>query len=145
MAPLRERREEIPLLGARALKRCQKELPPDGPSRFSNAAMSVLCEGEYPGNVRQLEGIIERAYLLARKGGRDVIMPVDLLAEMSPALIYPRRGTLAEKIGIVRRALERTGGKTAAAARLLKVSRTTIGAVLASGRSSDQIATDLAS
>ena len=129
MAPLRERRDEIPLLAARALARCQKELPPDGPSRLSDAALAVLYRAEWPGNVRQLEDIVERAYLIALKAERDAIIPADIPDEISPPLLYPRKGTLAEKTDIVQRALERTGGNTAAAARLVRVSRNTIKAL----------------
>jgi DNA-binding NtrC family response regulator len=126
VAPLRERREEIPSLVARALDRCRKEPPPDGPCRLSDTAMAILCAAEWPGNVRQLEDIVERAYLLALKDGRDAIVPADIPEEISPPLVYPRKGTLAEKIEAMRRALERTGGNIAAGARLLGVSRNTI-------------------
>jgi DNA-binding NtrC family response regulator len=126
MAPLRERRAEIPLLAARALRRCHQELAPEGPSRFSDAVLAELCGAEWPGNVRQLEKIVERAYLVARSGGRDAIIPADIPAGISPPLVYPRLGSSAEKIEVVRRALERTGGNIAAAARLLGKSRNTI-------------------
>jgi len=140
MAPLRERREEIPLLAARALERCRKELPSDGPSGLSDVALAVLCQGEYLGNVRELEGAVDQAYMLARKAGRDMIVPADLPPEISPPLVYPRRGAPSEKLRAVRLALERTSGKAAAAARLLMVSRTTIGAVLAFERSGKRTA-----
>ncbi len=143
MAPLRERREEIPLLAARALARCQKELPPDGPCRLSDAALAILYGAEWPGNVRQLEHVVERAYLVARAAGRDAIVPADFPDEISPPLVYPRKGTVAEKIKAVRRALERTGGNIAAAARLLGVSRNTIkhaSALRSRGRRTDPMA-----
>jgi DNA-binding NtrC family response regulator len=126
IAPLRERRPEIPLLSTRALVRCREELPPDGPSGFSDAALADLCAAEWPGNVRQLENVIERAYLVAREAGRDAIVPTDILDDISPPLVYPRKGTVADRVDAVRRALERTDGNIAAAARLLGVSRNTI-------------------
>jgi two-component system response regulator AtoC len=126
IAPLRQRRDEIPLQAARALARCQKKLPPGGPSRLSDAALAILYGAEWPGNVRQLEGIIERAYLIALKAGRDAIVAADIPDEISPPLVYPSRGTLAEKVEVVRRALDRTDGTVAAAARLLGMSRNTI-------------------
>lgn len=142
MAPLRERREEIALLATRALARCQEELPTDGPSRFSEAALADLCDAEWPGNVRQLEDIVERAYLIARKAGRDAIVPADIPDEILPPLVYPKKGTLTEKIETARRALECTGGNIAAAARLLKVSRNTLkhpAAVFAQGTKTDHL------
>ena len=130
MAALRERREEIPLLAARALKRCHQDLSPDGPSQLSDAALAVLCQGDYPGNVRQLEKAVERGYLVARKAGRDMIETSDLPPDFCPPLIFPSRGTLADRIAAAQRAVERTGGNIAAAARLVGRSRNTIQALI---------------
>jgi transcriptional regulator of acetoin/glycerol metabolism len=88
--------------------------------------LAWLCEGDYEGNVRQLEGVIEHAYLLARTAGREAIVPADISDRISPPLLYPRKGPSAEKIKAMCRALERTGGNIAGAARLLGVSRNTI-------------------
>jgi DNA-binding NtrC family response regulator len=56
LRPLRERREEIPLLAEHFLKRHRK--------RVSNGAMKRLCEYEWPGNVRELANVLERAAVL---------------------------------------------------------------------------------
>ncbi|AEJ60576.1 two component, sigma54 specific, transcriptional regulator, Fis family [Spirochaeta thermophila DSM 6578] len=61
--PLRERREDIPLLAQVFLRRVSEEL---GQERtFSREALSVLMEGEYPGNVRELQHLVWRAALLS--------------------------------------------------------------------------------
>jgi two-component system response regulator PilR (NtrC family) len=80
--PLRERREDIPLLTDRVLKRLS------GDSGLATAAVSAdalekLKSYRFPGNVRELENMLERAYTLCED---DVIQPHDLrLAETSMA------------------------------------------------------------
>jgi transcriptional regulator with GAF, ATPase, and Fis domain len=64
LPPLRERKEDIPLLVAHfltALKRAFKKRA-DG---FTREAMALLCRYDWPGNVRQLENVIERSLTLA--------------------------------------------------------------------------------
>jgi DNA-binding NtrC family response regulator len=128
--PLRERRAEIPLLAQRALDRCPELTTVDGPARFSDAALKVLCDGEYKGNVRELEGIIIPAYLLARAAGAEAIGPEYLPEEVCRPLRFERRGDpIANRIA-VERALNRTGGNVKRAAKLLGVSRNAVHAVL---------------
>ena len=80
--PLRERREDIPLLADVMLKRLNEGigLPPvklDGP------ALEKLKSYRFPGNVRELENMLERAYTLCEG---DVICANDLrLADAAPA------------------------------------------------------------
>jgi len=57
LPPLRERREDIPLLCDAILNR----LALDGRPRLSARAMARLCAHDFPGNVRELENILERA------------------------------------------------------------------------------------
>ena len=63
--PLRDRREDIPLLAqfflGRAAKRAGREI-----SRFSDRALQALVEYSFPGNVRELENLVERAVAVAR-------------------------------------------------------------------------------
>jgi DNA-binding NtrC family response regulator len=128
--PLRERRAEIPLLAQRALERCPELTMLDGPGHFSDAAMKVLCDGEYNGNVRELDGIIVAAYLMARAAGAEEIGPHFLPDEVCPRLRYQRRGDRISNRIAVERALTRTGGNVKRAAKLLGVSRTAVHAVL---------------
>jgi len=74
MPPLRDRREDIPMLAdyfvAKFLKKCHMRV-----KRLSPEAMLCLVNYEWPGNVRELENAIERALVLSSS---DVIQPEDL-------------------------------------------------------------------
>jgi DNA-binding NtrC family response regulator len=74
--PLRERREDIPVLGEIFLRRfarkCGKRI-----SRLSERSVSLLQSYEWPGNVRELENLIERAVI--RERGAELDIPRDLL------------------------------------------------------------------
>ena len=84
MPPLRERKEDVPLLTRyfvqKYAKRCKVKAKPVSPE-----AMSLLVSYDWPGNVRELENAIERALVL---GASDVLLAEDLpesLLEQSPA------------------------------------------------------------
>lgn len=62
LPPLRERRDDIPLLAEAFLAR---HSTPDRQRRISPAAMTFLCDYAWPGNVRELENAIERAVIVA--------------------------------------------------------------------------------
>jgi len=126
--PLGERRSEIPLLAHRALRRCPQQTGVEGPTQFSDAALALLCEGEYAGNVRELEGIVLCAYLFARDQGLAEIDVKHLPAELTPCLQYKRRGDREENRIVVERVLRITRGNVGKAARFLGVSRTTLNA-----------------
>jgi DNA-binding NtrC family response regulator len=72
--PLRERREDIPLLAAHFLTHAAKRHGRAVPT-LSPEAMALFLEHQWPGNVRELENAIERAVLLAET---DTILPGDL-------------------------------------------------------------------
>jgi len=129
--PLRDRREEIPLLAQRALERCPEATRTDGPAGFSDAAMAMLYEGDYPGNVRQLEGFVLHAYLMARRERTTRIDVAHLPVELTPRLQYRRWGNRDENRAVVERVLRMTGGNVKKAARLLGVSRNTLNAARA--------------
>ncbi|MBI5479296.1 MAG: sigma-54-dependent Fis family transcriptional regulator [Deltaproteobacteria bacterium] len=74
LPPLRERREDIPLLGDHFLRwfaaHTRKNV-----ERISSAAMGILARYHWPGNVRELENVVERAVVLC---GSNLITPEDL-------------------------------------------------------------------
>jgi hypothetical protein len=76
LPPLRDRKEDIPLLVERFLEQFCKEnaKPPRG---FTHAAMKLLMDYEWPGNVRELENVVERAVVLSTQESVDA----DLLPE----------------------------------------------------------------
>jgi DNA-binding NtrC family response regulator len=131
--PLRERRAEIPLLAARALQRCPQETMVDGPSRISEGALTLLLDAEYEGNVRELEGVLKYAYLMARAAGKREIGADHVPQDLSKVLRYKKHGDRAANLLVVKRTLRITGGNVKAAARLLGISRNTLHAVLAQG------------
>ena len=74
LPPLRDRREDIPLLVEHFLERCA---PAGDALRWDADAFACLLAYDYPGNVRQLETIVRRAALFAREGvvGVDALPP----------------------------------------------------------------------
>ncbi len=74
LPPLRERKEDIPLLAKRFLDRYTTELNKKI-ARISDDAMKILVEYDWPGNVRELENVIERAVVV---GKGNEITPEDI-------------------------------------------------------------------
>jgi DNA-binding NtrC family response regulator len=70
LPPLRERREDIPLLAEHFVQRISSELGKDI-SGISAAALNLLIAHDWPGNVRELENVIERAIVTCRNGMLD--------------------------------------------------------------------------
>jgi two-component system response regulator HydG len=127
MPPLRERGGDVRLLAQHFIDRYGAAA---GVTSCSDAAWAALCAHEYPGNVRQLEHVIQRAVAVAR--GPQVEpgdLPEEMLATRAPAA--PAQGTVAaardraERDMIVA-ALARSRGEVTAAARDLQISRTTL-------------------
>ncbi len=127
LPPLRERQEDIPLLVRHFLDRYGRAT---GVTDCSEDAWKVLTAYSYPGNVRQLEHIVQRAVAVACG---PQIEPGDLPEELVASRAAPAvsEGTVAaarmraERDMIVA-TLGRYGGEVTAAARELQISRTTL-------------------
>ncbi len=132
LPPLRQRREDIPLLVEHFLRRYADQQSRSALS-ISPEAMQILQDYDYPGNVRELENLIERAVTLS-SGER--IEP-DVLPELRPSQLgvteasgfdLPAEGIDLDRVladyerEIIGRALERTGGVRKRAAQLLGIS-----------------------
>jgi len=76
LPPLRERREDVPLLLEHFLRRFSEENARPL-RRFTPAALKVLVDYDWPGNVRELENVVERAVVLSAQN----LMDTDLLPE----------------------------------------------------------------
>jgi DNA-binding NtrC family response regulator len=142
LPPLRDRREDIPLLVQHFLDKFAAELrgASNGAGQMTMAqeAMRALMGYGWPGNVRQLENAIERAVALSL--GRSQIEAADLPAEVRqaaavatvPDLAFPENGLDLDQYvrtiehELIRRSLERTRGNKGQAARLLNLKRTTL-------------------
>src|SRR5256885_2372737 len=70
LPPLRERREDIPLLAEHFVQRISSELGKDV-SGISAEALKVLIAYDWPGNVRELENVVERAIVTCRNGSLE--------------------------------------------------------------------------
>jgi DNA-binding NtrC family response regulator len=138
LPPLRDRREDIPVLVRHFIERfCGEQAPPRTPPSVAQDAMRVLMAYQWPGNVRQLENVAERA--IALTPGRPQIELSDLPPEIqqaeavaAPPLWFPEAGVDLEthisdiELALIRQSLERTGGNKRRAAELLNIKRTTL-------------------
>jgi DNA-binding NtrC family response regulator len=137
LPPLRERREDIPLLVQHFLQKLAGEAG-RGPVTISQDALRRLMACPWPGNIRQLENACERA--LAFSQGRSQIDVPDLTSDLQnqPAeadtsgVWFPDDGLDFERyiegveLSLIRRSLERTRGNKRQAAKLLNLKRTTL-------------------
>lgn len=133
MPPLRERREDIPLLATFFRQRCARRLG-KRVDRFTDRAQYYLMHYDYPGNVRELENGIERAVTLAEHGEITHLdlppsfreAPVRLLRE-GDAFPYRADMSLSDlEAEHIRRVLVHYAGNTTRAARSLGISRSTL-------------------
>ncbi len=126
LPPLRERREDVPLLAAHFLHRFVQRT---GASRtFTPEAVARLHDHDWPGNVRELENVIEHAAALA--AGIEIRGP-DVQIEPHGAAASEGARTLAAAVEDAERrtieaALARSGGDLARVARELAISATTL-------------------
>jgi two-component system response regulator PilR (NtrC family) len=137
MPPLRERRDDIPLLVQHFLERLCAELGRP-PVTVTQEAVRRLMAYPWPGNVRQLENAVERALAFSR--GRAQLDVTDLAPEIQnlaeardPSEVwFPDEGidfdryVEAVERSLIQRSLERTRGNKRQAARLLNLKRTTL-------------------
>ncbi len=130
LPPLRERREDIPLLARYFAQKYARRMKKPIDS-ISTKAMRALTEYHWPGNVRELENFVERAVILSR--GTELEIPLaqlKSLTKLSPINSSDRLSTLeqAEREHILRALIEANwvvGGAAGAALRL-GMKRTTL-------------------
>ena len=138
LPPLRERRDDIPLLVAHLLRKHAPEDQP--PPAVEDEALARLVEHSWPGNIRELENVIERAITLNHSGritpadlppsvlndGREAA-PAAWAAGASPGCVFEDILTLDEvERRHLLRALEVTGGNKKRAAEILGINRRTL-------------------
>ena len=124
LPPLRERKEDIPLLAQHFLKKFalenQKEI-----SGFSPEVTDFLLKYQWPGNVRELENTIERSVILAQNSYIEI---ADLLQKNSPLVSSALTGRSLREVerSHILNILSETGGNYSEAARILAISRATL-------------------
>lgn len=130
LPPLRQRPEEIPDLVTYFLARHRTRLGIDI-DHPTPAAMEVLLAYPWPGNIRELENVLEQAMVLSDGTELDVAdLPERVrrpgargsLATLSDDDLSVKRRTADLESELIRRALERTGGNRTQAAELLELS-----------------------
>jgi sigma-54 dependent transcriptional regulator, flagellar regulatory protein len=148
MPPLRDRKEDIPLLVNELITRLEHEKR--GSVRMTPQAIMALCSYQWPGNVRELANLIERLIIMHpfgvvdvhdlpdkfRAGKIDILnaLPMEMEVDYDPWAVprLPREGLdLKEHINklefnLIKQALEDAGGIVAHAANRLKLRRTTL-------------------
>jgi DNA-binding NtrC family response regulator len=138
--PLRDRRSDIPLLIEFFLDKMNQRWP-QGPIRISEAAQVQLWEYDWPGNIRELENVIEQLVVLADGEVIDIEnLPSSIRRFVSgkrnptPMLTNEtfdfNRAVEAFENQLIHEALQKSGGNKQAAARMLGLKRTTLVAKL---------------
>ena len=135
LPPLRERREDIPLLVKHFIDKFIQENNAT-PKNFSTQALEALAAYEWPGNIRQLENIVERCLVMAGSNTVDVTdLPPELSDEEAQLRnvidLLPVELDLAATLelleaALIRRALVRANFVQARAAELLGTSRSNL-------------------
>ena len=132
--PLRERREDIPLLVAYFLERIGRREGRKAP-RFDEAAMDLLCAYDWPGNVRELENLCERVCVLeeGRTIGPAAVQPllrgpVRVASAPSEQVTYRDGHILADaERDLILKTLKRFNGHRERTARALGIGLRTLG------------------
>lgn len=142
--PLRERREDIPMLAAHFLAHFweRHRRPGSAMPKFSRASIELLRSRSWPGNVRELQNVVENVVVLAEPGHEihpdeipltdDPDAPSRITDALTADILREEYHAAKEKLNAefervyLRRLVDRTGGNLARAARVANVDRTTL-------------------
>jgi transcriptional regulator with GAF, ATPase, and Fis domain len=94
VAPLRERRDDIPLLARYFVDMLVKELKCPKP-RLTEAGVDRLQDYDWPGNIRELRNVIERAIIVARGNALEFDLPTAIIAPAIPLPLFAPTETTA--------------------------------------------------
>ncbi len=129
LPPLRERKEDIPLLANHFLQKFSEENHKNI-SHISPEALQILIEYSWPGNVRELEHAVERAVILSV---HPIILPEDLPPKMleetrGPEILIPEKPLSLREIEkrYVLKVLQETKGNKKKASEILGIDRATL-------------------
>jgi two-component system response regulator PilR (NtrC family) len=131
LPPLRERKEDIPVLTKHFIEKYSREFGKEIKT-ISVYALELLMQYPFPGNIRELENIIERSIALETS---NIILPENLvlskdmgqgqvtaIPELTDAGLNLNEELAKFEKGLIERALEKAGGSKTRAAELLKIS-----------------------
>ena len=136
LPPLRDRREDIPLLAQYFLDFFSQKYTKRNIKGFTPEAEKLLQEYKWPGNVRELKNVVERCVVLENKELLSTeFLPLELCGpaqntypfverRKNPSLILPENGLSLEEVekDLIKQALARAGNNQTKAAKLLNVS-----------------------
>ncbi len=125
MPPLREREEDVPLLARYFLEEISKKNK-KRIKGFDSNSFRILIDYRWPGNIRELENVIERAVVVA-KG--NMITACDLPSSIQKVKLSPEEGSLhlrEQEKNLIEKALFESGYNISRAAKELGITRSTI-------------------
>ena len=133
LPPLRERQEDIPLLVNHFIKKYSRENDTEYPLKgVTKEAARLIFDYPWPGNIRELENMVERAVILS---GGEYITPADLPVKLRQGMTsnpplegIPENAGLSETLAavekkMIKRALEVTGNVQTEAAKILRIGK----------------------
>jgi two-component system response regulator AtoC len=134
LPPLRERRDDVPLLADHFLHKFSEEHHKEI-SHISPEALEILIQYDWPGNVRELENTIERAIILSF---HPIILPGDLPQHITGSkggrdlVLFPEKPLSLKEVekSYVLKVLQETRGNKKRAAEILGIDRTTLYRIL---------------
>jgi len=132
LPPLRERKEDIPVLARHYLGKYRARYSKSGPREISPDAEQLLLSYGWPGNVRELRNVIERIVVMESGGTllpahlpKEILLPGDSAGKERDGhrFTLPDRGISLEEVekDLILQALDRSGGNKALAAKLLGI------------------------
>jgi DNA-binding NtrC family response regulator len=123
MPPLRERHGDVPLLAQHFVERSNQRF--GTASRLTESGLKTLNEYTWPGNIRQLQHLIERLCILTPGGRIDEFAVREAIASMQPDDVSNE--TLADtEADQIRKVLAAAGGNKSRAAKILGIERKTL-------------------
>lgn len=128
LPPLRQRKEDVPLLAERFIERFNR-LTGANVSGVAPEAMAALMAHDFPGNVRELENVVERAFVLCREGpiGVEHLPPELAPRTFAPGPAKPMAATArAVEAQAIMDALARNNNSRLAAAKELGIHKSTL-------------------
>ncbi|OGC03170.1 hypothetical protein A2276_07080 [candidate division WOR-1 bacterium RIFOXYA12_FULL_43_27] len=126
LPPLRERRADLPLLIEYFLKKFNEELKKQI-AGIDRQVMNELLEYDWPGNIRELKNVIERAVVLTKNGMiTDISLRGKAVNGMPETLTSLKEASAEFEKEYIKKALAKTGGNQSETSRLLGIHRTTL-------------------